>query len=54
MVENRAFAGVEWLPRPGSWEEAVNPYQTLTEPDILADDETDRDTGLPQREGELI
>ena len=55
MVETTAFAIVEWLPRPGSWEEAVNPYQTPTATDMLAGDVmTDRETGSPQRAGIIL
>jgi hypothetical protein len=47
------FVSVEWLPRPGSWEEAVDPYQTPTAPDILADVVmSDHEAGSPQGEGE--
>lgn len=51
MMDTPAFASEEWLPRPGSWEEAVNPYQTPTVPDILADGVmTDREAGSLQEE----
>ena len=38
MVKTLAFASMERLPCPGSWEEAVKPTQALTAPEILADD----------------
>ncbi len=47
-----ALAVEEWLPRSGSWEEAVNPYQLPSAPDTQVDDVmAESETGSPPWEG---
>lgn len=52
MLETPALAVEEWLPRLGSWEETVNPYQRPPASDAPVDDVmAESETGSPPCEG---